>query len=255
MQTSIKGLVAGVLLSCPILVWAEEAAQEPSTNITANVTLTSDYVFRGITQTFGDPAIQGGFDYAHPTGFYVGTWASNVSSKSFNDGGLELDIYGGYAGSITDDFGYNVGLIQYIYPGAETATTPSEDYDTVEAYAGVTYKFFNLKYSATLTDYFGTNENTGTPANGDSKGSDYVEANINYELMNKFMLGLHVGHQRVENYGHLDYTDYKIGVSKELAGLNFGLAYTSTDADSATYTVSGKDISDDTFIVSVSKTF
>ena len=256
MQAVKKALVASALLISPSLTFADEAANP----ITANVALTSNYVFRGISQTFDDPAIQGGFDFAHASGFYLGTWASNVTSASYNNASMEWDVYGGYSGKINDDFSYNVGLLQYFYPGGESAS--GEDYDTLEAFVGATFKFLNVKYSHTLTDYFGVNGNnppTGASANGDSDGSGYLEANANFELAQGFVLGLHVGHQEVENYGTLDYTDYKVGISKEFVGLNFGLAYTDTDAESTPYTVTKgtetEDISDGTFIVSVSKTF
>lgn len=235
---------------------ADEKAEAHS--YTGNLTLTSNYVFRGISQTFDDPAIQGGFDYAHASGFYLGTWASNVTSASYNDASMEWDFYGGYNGKINDDLSYNVGLIGYYYPGGESAS--GEEYDTLEAYAGVTYKFFNVKYSHTLTDYFGVNSNNpvGTP-NGDSEGSGYLEANATFELPQSIILGLHVGHQEVDNYGILDYTDYKVGLSKEFGGFNLGLAYTDTNAKNAPYTITkGTDtenISDGTFILSVGKTF
>jgi uncharacterized protein (TIGR02001 family) len=238
--------------------WADEKGEVH--RFTGNLSLTSNYVFRGISQTFDDPAIQGGFDYAHASGFYLGTWASNVSSASYNNASMELDFYGGYNGKINDDFSYNVGLVQYYYPDGKS--TSGEEYDTLEAYAGVTYKFFNVKYSYTLTDYFGVNANnvpTGATANGDSDGSWYLEANATFNLPQSVSLGLHVGHQEVENYGILDYTDYKVSLAKEFAGFNFGLAYTDTDAKSGPYTVTKggdtENIADGTFILSVGKTF
>ncbi len=257
-------LMTGVLAICPMLAFADEAAPQETSphSITGNLALTSNYVFRGISQTFDDPAIQGGIDYAHASGFYLGTWASNVTSASYTSASMEWDFYGGYNGKVNDDFSYNVGLLEYYYPGGKSNTTPSEKYNTLEAYAGVTYKFFNVKYSHTLTDYFGVNQNnpaTGATANGDSKGSGYLEANATFELPQSIVLGLHVGHQRVENYGILDYTDYKLGLSKEFSGFNFGLAYTNTNAKSGPYTITKgtatEDISDGSFILSVGKTF
>lgn len=254
MHVSLKSLAAGLLLVCPLVTSAEEAVSP----ITGNLALTSNYVFRGISQTWDEPAVQGGFDYAHPSGFYVGTWASNVSDHIFNNTSIEIDLYGGYNGVINDDLSYNVGLIQYYYPGGEYNIAPSEEYDTLEAYAGVTYKFFNLKYSYSVTDFFGVNE--ATAGNGDSDGSGYLEANINYAIMDTLTLGLHVGHQKVENYGDLDYTDYKVSLTKAIAGFNLTAAYTNTNADEALYTYANgtgetEDISDSAFFVSVGKTF
>ncbi len=253
-------LVTCVLVVSPMLALADEPTSPHS--VTGNLALTSNYVFRGISQTFDDPAIQGGFDYAHASGFYLGTWASNVTSASFSNASLEWDFYAGYSGKINDDFSYNVGLLEYYYPGGRTNIPPNEEYNTLEAFAGVTYKFFNVKYSSTLTDYFGVNQNnppTGGGANGGSKGSGYLEANANFELPQSVILGLHVGHQRVENYGILDYTDYKVGLTKAFGGFNFGLAYTNTNANSVPYTVTKgtdtEDISDGVFTLSVGKTF
>ena len=73
----------------------------PEHSFTANVSLVSDYRFRGVSQTFKQPAIQGGFDYVHSSGFYVGNWNSNVSGNSFTDGSIEMDLYGGYKFNIT----------------------------------------------------------------------------------------------------------------------------------------------------------
>lgn len=254
-----------LLLACAAPAVAEEAASP----FTGNVSLISDYVFRGISLTWERPAIQGGFDYNHPSGFYLGTWASNVSGNSFNNASMEWDFYGGYNWKVNDDFSLNAGLLQYYYPGGKTPTTSPDKYDTLEAYIGATWKWVNVKYSHTLTDYFGVSANglqpcnfaTGLcdPANGDSKGSGYVELNINYELPQKFMLGFHMGRQKVRHYGNFDYTDYKIGVTKELYGFNVGLAYADTDADENYYTgiVNGDkaELSDGRVILSVGKTF
>ena len=250
------------------------AASVASAEITGNVSLVSEYAFRGISQTWERPAIQGGFDYTHSSGFYLGTWASNVSSNTFPNANMEWDFYGGYNGKINDDLSYNVGLLQYYYPGGKTsAFSPNDKFNTLEAYAGITWKWLNLKYSHTLTDYFGVsntgfqpcNFNTGVCdlPNGDSKGSGYIEANVTYEIMEKLNLVAHIGHQKVRHYKNLDYTDWKIGITKELpkewGGVTVGLAYVDTDADKAYYrfNASGetKTLSDSRVILSVGKTF
>lgn len=258
MRVAKKVLILSALL-CPMFAWADETAgEEPHASLTGNLALTSNYIFRGISQTWDKPAIQGGFDWVHPSGFYLGTWASNVSGNIYNNTSMEWDFYGGYNGSINDDLSYSIGLLEYYYPGGKYNAAPGEHYNTLEANAGITFKFLNVKYSRTLTDYYGVNDNTA--GNGDSKGSDYLEANVNYEVMEKLMLGLHIGHQKIKNYGDFDYTDYKISLSKEFGGFNFTAAYSDTNADSALYTYSNgagetKDISNGAFFVTVSKTF
>ena len=269
MQMIKNALVASALLMCPMTIWADETTheakagierEEPHASLTGNFALTSNYIFRGISQTFDKPAIQGGVDWVHPSGFYLGTWASTISSVSYNNTNLEWDVYGGYNGSISDDFAYNVALLGYLYPGGKYNAAPDEKYDTLEATVGVTYKFLNVKYSHTLTDYYGVNNNTVSVPNGDSQGSGYIEANVNYEVMDKLILGLHVGHQKIKNYGDLDYTDYKVSLSKQFGGVNLTAAYSDTNADPAIYTISdstgkSKDISNGAFFVTAAMTF
>ena len=148
---------------------------------------------------------------------------------------MEWDVYGGYSGKIAGDLGYNVGLLQYFYPGLSDA-------DTLEVYAGVTWKGFGLKASYSATDYFGA---------ADSDGTVYWDASFNYELPAAVVLGLHYGYTAGEG-AQADYADWKIGVSKEFGGFNFGLAYVATDDDGEG--LYGK-YADDRVIVSVGKTF
>lgn len=239
MKKLVLSLTTAGLLGTSGLVLAEDS---PHT-FTGNVGLFSDYSFRGVSQTAGEAAIQGGFDYAHSSGFYLGTWASNVEpTTGYNGSNMEWDFYGGYAGKITDDLGYNVGLLKYYYPGQVGAGNA----DTLEAYVGVTYKWFGLKASYNLDDYFGV-------ANSD--GTVYWDLSFNYELPAGVMLGAHYGWTQYDGAGNdvLDYEDWKIGVTKTFGGFNFGLAYTDTDA--ATFSVKGEDVTDGRWILSVSKTF
>lgn len=241
-----KLLLSLLLVSASGVVYAEDAAS-PHT-VSANVALTSNYIYRGISQTFDRPAIQGGFDYSHSSGFYAGTWGSNISGSEFIDGSMELDLYAGYKKSLNADFTLDVGLLQYMYPGAGAGIV---DYETTELYAAGTYKMVTLKYSHTLGDFFGL---------PDSKGSGYLEANAAFDLGNDFGLILHAGHQAVKNYKPLDYTDFKIGVTKAYKGYTFGAAYSNTNADSALYTytnLGGKsvEVANGTLIVSVSRSF
>ena len=259
MQTSIKTLLVCSLGLSPVFCIAEETPAPPYT-LTGNFALTSNYVFRGISQTWDEPAIQGGVDWAHSSGFYLGTWVSTISSNSYNNTNLEWDLYGGYNGSINDDFSYNLALLGYFYPGGKYNAAPDEKYDTLEATVGLTYKFLNVKYSHTLTDYYGVNSTTISPPNGDSQGSGYIEANVNYEVMEKLILGLHIGHQKIKNYGDLDYTDYKVSLSREFGGVNLTAAYSDTNADPALYTISdaagkSKDISNGAFFITAAMTF
>ncbi|HEX4986956.1 MAG TPA: TorF family putative porin [Burkholderiales bacterium] len=258
-----KTLIAAAVTSAfaaPGTLLAADAAPASPHAFTANVGFVSDYSFRGLSQTMGDPAVQGGFDYSHtPTGLYLGTWGSNVSGSEFADGSMEWDFYGGWA-KTWGDWGLNVGGLYYYYPGAKLGN--GDKYDTFEGYASGSWKWISAKVSYAFTDFFGCNASSCGPNFSDhSDGSVYAELNATYPINDAFSITAHVGHQTVEGTTvDLDYTDYKIGVNYVYNGFNFGLAYKDTDADSSLYTLtkgSGKqvDLSEGKVIVSVTKTF
>lgn len=252
MKKLAQALILTGLVGMPALAVAAEAAS-PHT-LTGNITLTSDYVFRGVSQTQNQPAIQGGFDYAHSSGLYLGTWASNVGwvkeGGYKNDSSMEIDLYGGYKGAV-GDVGYDVGVITYYYPGDQVAA--ANDPDTTEVYLGASWKFLSAKYSYTVSDRF---VGWGTAAtNGDTDGSYYVELNANYGLDNGWGLIGHVGYQSVKDNDSASYTDWKIGVSKDIGFGTVTLAYTDTDADSTAYTWAGEEVADGRAFISFSKSF
>lgn len=233
----MKKLVNALMLTGVVCVPAIASAAEETSphSVTANVSLASDYRFRGVSQTYKDPAIQGGFDYAHESGVYLGTWASNVSESELAGANMEWDFYGGYNWAVNDDFSVNVGGLYYWYPGSDesyTSTGSGGGYDpnTFELYVGATWKWFNVKYSYSTTDYFGIT---------DSDGTGYLEGNINYTLPYDISLVAHLGGTFMAGSGNEDYTDWKIGVSKEFYGFNVGLAYVDTDIDSSNATWGG----------------
>lgn len=292
-KTLFAAAMAGAFF-VPSVVLAEDAtpaATEASPHtLTANVAFVTDYRFRGISQTYGLPAIQGGVDYAHASGVYLGTWGSNVYSTAgngvgtsyTNGAGLEWDIYGGYKFEAAKDLTLDVGALYYYYPGASWNVAGRDKFDNLELYVAATYKWLSAKYSQSLTDYFGANTSTlggvcGIQTNGltsttncfgaapgSSKGSSYIDLNANFEIADKLTLGLHAGQASVKNYGLLDYTDYKISLNKEYNGINFGIAAIATNANSDIYrTTTGTtaaptgtyDTSRSTLVLSVSKTF
>jgi len=219
---------------------APEAAPAPAPALTANIGLFSSYRFRGIDQTFGKPALQGGFDYAHSSGFYVGNWNSNVSSGAgYPDGNLEMDFYGGYKTSF-GDIGLDVGGLYYYYPGTEARplsninrknlnATASGTVHNGELYIAGSWKFLSLKYSFGVTDYFNA---------PDTKGSGYLDLSANYDLGDGWGINGHVGHLNVHNFEYAnttgsrsaDYTDWKVGVTKDLSGWIVGASYVGTNA-------------------------
>jgi uncharacterized protein (TIGR02001 family) len=240
-----------------------EKAPEPDWTFTGNIGLFSQYVFRGLTQTDQKPAVQGGFDLGHKSGFYAGTWASNISwiSDSYPptspqpgpSASLEWDFYGGYKGSLPLDFGYDLGVLYYYYPG----TYPSNytNPDTTELYAALSWKFLSFKYS-----WSANNKTFGIP---DSRGSYYLDLTGSYDIIDKVndVIGKvtifgHVGRQEFHDSSQLNYTDWKVGGSTEIYGLTVGIYGTGTNANSQLYTNNyGKDISKSQFVAYVQKTF
>jgi uncharacterized protein (TIGR02001 family) len=256
-------------LAAPALVRAEEPAGKPeekqpsasasSHALTGNVSFASQYVFRGIAQTNGKPAIQGGLDYSHASGLYLGAWSSNISwytdqnagtvsapvplsspgsvgapyapNKS-NSAAFELDVYGGIRNSFAGDWNYDVGLIAYRYPGTFDNVGAYRRPDTTELYGAIGYKWITLKYSGVISAYtFGTNE---------SRGATYLDVSANVPLgKSGYTFVAHVGsadYPGKANFGYwgtsggnnndYDYTDFKLGLTKEFSGFTCAFSWT-----------------------------
>lgn len=200
---NLKNLMRASLLvvALPIAGTAlADAANDTDYSVSGNVALTSDYMFRGLTQTWGGPAIQGGADLSLKTGFAAGVWASSISDKSYPGASLELDVYASYGTAISDDWSWRAGLYSYLYPNGnlDDAGLPSRSFDTVEANASLTWKWLTLKYSCSLTDYFGIDTEQGY--RGDSKGTGYVELNAAIPLNDSWSLALHAGHTNIPTH-------------------------------------------------------
>jgi uncharacterized protein (TIGR02001 family) len=241
----------------------------PEHTVTANVGLYSEYLFRGIAQTAGKPAVQGGFDYAHSSGFYAGTWASNVSwledFGAYTRSSLEWDFYGGYKANIGDtDFYYDVGTIYYYYPGKRNPGIV--DIDTWEIYGAVGWKWVSLKFSYSLDDYFGAR-----PTGAKTDGTYYVDLSASYPVGDTgvSLIG-HVGYldhkhdgrdEDLATAGKVGYTDWKLGLAYTISegpvkGLEVGAYYSGNNAKSRFYTdLTGYDTTKDRGVVYVKKTF
>lgn len=237
-----KTLIATALMAASTATVAE---------ISGNVALTSDYVFRGFSQTDRSFAIQGGFDYAHDSGLYVGTWASNVDSTFFGgnqDPQIELDLYVGYSGEFGEGVGYDVGYLRYEYPGG------GSDYDTNEIYGSLSYMGFTgaLNYSDELNFigsdqsalYFNAGYGTELPWYGIG-----FSAAVGYSFGDAFDVS---DSDRPSDSGFYDtYTDWSIGLSKSVYGVDLGLTY--TDVDMGDKADCDDDICDTIFAFSISK--
>jgi len=219
---------------------------------TANVALVSDYRYRGLTQTNRRPAIQGGFDYSHESGFYIGNWNSTISWISDADKSVsapvEMDFYGGFKNTFKAsdlEFNYDVGVLEYFYPGGYSTPRPY----TTEIYGGIGYGPVFLKYSQALTNLFGI---------ASSQYSSYIDVAVNYPLnVWDLTLNAHIGYQNVQHISAASYLDWKLGLTKNLGkGFAVAVAYIGTNAKESFYTNSyNHNVGNNTAWISLSKTF
>lgn len=265
MKKLAYALVLTGLVAMPAIAMAEDEAASSHT-LAANVSLTSNYVFRGISQTGGEPAIQGGFDYTHSSGLYLGTWGSNVGwltdFQGYKSGSMELDLYGGYRNSI-GPVNYDVGAIRYMYPGSKNADTDAlPGAWTSEIYGSLGWKWFTVKYSHYLSDsVFGVGPN--------ANGSYYLDLSGSLPVGETGLtLGAHWGTFNFKNDNEYaavtpDYDDWKVSatydmgkLSKVTSGVTLGVAYTDTNAEKGFWTdANGEFLGKDTTTVWVSKAF
>jgi uncharacterized protein (TIGR02001 family) len=250
--TSTLALTA-LLASMPAL--AQTAAPAPDYTVSYNAGITTDYRFRGISQTSTKPALQLGADFTHKDGFYLGAWGSNVSwIKDYvgaSKGSLELDLYGGYRGDTGMGVTYDLGLITYQYPGNTAGKVPGfVNANTTEVYGAVTYSVVTAKYSRSVTNFI---------ANANSKGSQYLEVAAAFDLGNGFSLTPRVGRQWIPNVaGDIgNYTDYGLTLGKDFGnGLSASVAAVGTNASKTFYTdTKGKFLGKDALVVGLKYSF
>lgn len=219
---------SGVVVCVALSVQSTVVAAEIETS--SNVTLVSDYIFRGISQTNEDPAIQGGIDLTSNAGWYAGVWGSNIG---FGDGSLEADIYGGWRYISDASWSFDVGAIRYIYPGGNNADS---EFNYNEVYTHLSYQDATLSvvYS---DDYFGAGVNQFV----------YVAVSYSYPIAEQLSLELSTGFNKFESGAELtrflggeptsddSYWDGSLGINYQLSDkLSVNLTYIATDiSDSA----------------------
>lgn len=240
MRKTILAVALGSGIFLPGVASAQSApAAAPASphTLTGNLGLFSSYRFRGIDQTFGKPALQGGIDYSHASGFYLGNWNSNVNSGAgFPDGNLEMDFYGGYKASF-GDFGLDIGGIYYYYPGSEArglgVGADSGAVTNKELYLGGSWKFLSVKYFYSIDDYFSLRgvDSAGVSTGQKTRGTSYLDVSANFDLGDGWGVNGHVGRLNAKNIHNGNYTDWKIGVTKDVSGWVFGAAYIGTNAE------------------------
>ena len=229
------------------------AADEPAPSpLSFNVGAVSEYRYRGISQSRLKPALQGGIDYADPSGFYVGTWASTIKWIKDIPGGdaqVEIDLYGGYKTEIAKGLTLDVGGLYYLYPSNNLKNVAGfANANTFEVYGALTFGPVTAKYSHSTTHLFG---------NVDSKNSGYFDVTANFDLGDGMTLSPRVGHQTVKNLAVASYTDYAVTLSKDFSGLVLSGSVIGTDADKTFYAspANGKFLGKTTLVVGLKKTF
>ncbi|MCG6875448.1 MAG: TorF family putative porin [Betaproteobacteria bacterium] len=264
-STAAAGLLA--LPAAPVFAQASSPL-----SWSANVGLFSDYLFRGVSQTGGEPAVQGGFDLGYeagPVNLYAGTWASNISwledAGAYTNSSLEWDFYGGVNGSIGNTgLGWDAGLIYYYYPGSKTPGAVSAN--TTEIYGALSWKWLSAKYSYSLSDYFGVRDITGAK----SDGTWYLDLKAKYDFEDGPAKGVSVwGHYGITEVNGTyapgadpSYNDWQIGASYTVQSSVFkdteigGYWSDTAKIDRVVYTnAQGYDTAKGMFVVYVKKTF
>ena len=286
MRKTLLAVLIAALGSIPMIAAADDAtatkpddakpdeakpadAPKPDWTFAGNVALSTEYLYRGIAQSDRKPAVSGGFDLGHVSGFYVGNWDSSISwisdgvqaaNEAAAAGGgpvnqgtsapIEMDFYGGYkfgAGPLS----FDVGGLEYYYPLSGFKPDPKPD--TFELYVAGTWGPATLKYSQALTNLFGA---------ADSKNSWYLDLSATWDLGGGFSVTPHVGHQAVKNSNGGSYTDYNVKVAKDLSGwtLTGGIYGTNVKSSDPFYNFStgpaeGHNLGATRVVVSIGKSF
>lgn len=232
MKNTSKCLVAGALaLSTPMVAQAESPH-----SFSANVALTSDYLFRGISQTTNEPAIQGGFDYAYDAGTvspYAGVWASSIDfgpSGTDDNASIEVDYYGGLTGEFSNGMSWDVGGLYYHYPSQSMDT--GADFDYIEAYGSLGYTFA-AQYDPTVSVFYAYSPDFF----GEDGTGHYVSGDLGLSLPHGFGLSFLVGYQDVEgdvtSPDGFDYMHYSIGLSKDIGMFTADLSWNDSPDEEA----------------------
>lgn len=240
-----KQLISGVAAAAALTLASTGAFAEDDFpgEFSANVAYTTDYVFRGISQTDDSPGIQGGFDWSHDSGFYLGTWASNVDFAG--TGEIEIDWYGGFASEF-NGVSYDIGALYYMYPGADD---DGATFDFLEVYGSLSYDFEIVEIGADVAfspDFF-----------GDAGDAFYFGGTASIPLPFGFGLDGGFHHQTIElntAFGTPDYSTWDVGITYALLGFDLDLRYVDTDL-STTECFGGSELCDAQVTFTVSRSF
>jgi len=244
MEKIVMKKLYSLLIAAAFMLPVLASAQESPHSFTGNVTLASDYLFRGQSQTDNNPAIQGGFDYGHESGLYLGTWASNINFA----GGIELDYYGGFTGELANGLVWDLFGVFYNYPSSGEGV-------------GVDYWEIGPSLSYTFGGDFEPTLGAGFLYSDDfsfnSGESWWIYADLGLSLPNDFGLGFHIGNQTIDDpaaWGTPSWLEYNVSLSKAIGPYTFAVKASDTDLSEAEC-FGGGNICDTTVVFSVSGGF
>lgn len=241
---NLKSKLLLALLATSSAAFAQTAPAAAAPEVTYNVGVVSQYRYRGLAQTKGDPALQGGVDYANANGFYAGAWGSTIKwIKDASEGtgykqpkgSVELDLYAGYKFEAAG-VAYDVGYLRYEYVGntyKDAAPAANVNANTDEVYGAATYGVFTAKYSHAFSNLFGWS---------DSRGSHYIDLSANFDLGNGYSLVPHAGRQVIEGANHAySYNDYALTLNKDFGnGLSASVAAIATSGKKEVFELTSK---------------
>jgi uncharacterized protein (TIGR02001 family) len=238
MKKSLLSLaVALAVTAVPTLVQAQ------SSTLAFNASLTTDYRYRGISQSRLGPAVQGGVDFSSPSGFYLGAWGSSIQwiKDGGGDASVEIDLYGGWKGEVSKGLTLDVGALSYQYPNNKL----NPKAETLELYGALTFGPATVKYSHSVSNLFGF---------PNSKGSGYLDVSATFDVGNGVMVTPHLGHQKVANLDMASYTDYSVTVSKDFDGWVPSVALVGTDTK-VYVSPKGKNLGQTALVLAIKKNF
>lgn len=185
-------------------------------SLSGSVALTSDYIFRGISQTANDPAVQAGLTWAAGNGFYAGLWGSNVDFVAGDKADVEVDVTLGYAGEV-EGLTYDIGVLYYAYPGARSGTS----YDYWEGALKLGHSFGDVSWSAgfyyTPDNFAGTDDGV------------YLTTGLKYAFGDGFALDANIGRSEINPAAGADYFDWNVGLTYSFSGLDANVRLNDTD--------------------------
>lgn len=222
-NATVRGLVC---LLVSVIGYSSLAFGEEEGKVSLSAAVTSDYAGRGISQTFNKSALQAAIDISDQ-GWYAGAWASTIDDRIYEEGSVEVDLYTGYSRR-KDRFTYDMGIMQYIYPGARNSAT-GNSYDFLEMYISLGVSPISIKYSEAVNDMNGLDG---------SKGFSYTELWFKRSF-HHFSLAARAARKSFSGYDFLSHNDYLVSISKEVRGFNVALSYRDSNASKEYFSVQG----------------